>query len=390
MKNAFFLKTINLPEELKLILYLLKGDKPRKIDSALLKDIDWKQFMELSLHHRVYPILHSKIKQLDAIPPHVRNFLSNQYKSNTLQMLQLSGVMEGLSREFALNHIQVIFLKGPALAHDLYGDISMRTSSDLDLLIPIEQLGKADNLLINQGYEKDDYIHTVLNDWKWRHHHVTYFHPVTKVKLEIHWRLNPGPAYEPFFKSLWDRKRTSKLTTFPVYLLSKEDLFFFLISHGARHGWSRLRWLVDIGQLLEQDFHWGKTQKVIKKCHYQRAAGQGLLLASQLLEAKLSNRMRVIANKTSSKQLAQQAIFYLERQVNLHTDPVPEEIARYHKSHLFSLMSIQQRAFFILSFLYPYPEDYQTLPLPKPFHFLYFPLRPFLWVWRKKRKHALP
>ena len=39
---------------------------------------------------------------------------------------------------------------------------------------------------------KDDYIQTVLNDWKWRHHHVTYFHPEKEIKLEIHWRLNPA------------------------------------------------------------------------------------------------------------------------------------------------------------------------------------------------------
>ena len=51
--------------------------------------------------------------------------------------------------------------------------------------------------------------------------------------------------------------------------------------------------------------------------------------------------------------------------VNLHTDPVPEDVAKYHKRHLFSLMSNQQKIFFILSFLYPFPTDAETLPLPK-------------------------
>ena len=42
-----------------------------------------------------------------------------------------------------------------------------------------------------------------------------------------------------------------------------------------------------------------------------------------------------------------------------------------------------------MSFLYPYPEDAEILPLPKYLQFLYFPLRPFLWAWRKTMKRAL-
>ena len=76
--------------------------------------------------------------------------------------------------------------------------------------------------------------------------------------------------------------------------------------------------------------------------------------------------------------------------VNLHTYPIPEDVAKYHKQYLFKLMSPQQKLIFILSFLYPYPDDAKTLPLPKKIHFLYFPLRPLLWAWRKTRKHALP
>ena len=36
-----------------------------------------------------------------------------------------------------------------------------------------------------------------------------------------------------------------------VYILGREDLFLFLVSHGARHGWSRLRWLIDIHQIVK-------------------------------------------------------------------------------------------------------------------------------------------
>ena len=74
--------------------------------------------------------------------------LQRNYKINTFQMLHLSGEMEQVSKLFTENEIRTLFLKGPVLAHDLYGDISLRTSSDLDLLIPLHDLDKAEELLI--------------------------------------------------------------------------------------------------------------------------------------------------------------------------------------------------------------------------------------------------
>ncbi|WP_217582298.1 nucleotidyltransferase family protein, partial [Lysinibacillus sp. GbtcB16] len=77
-----------------------------------------------------------------------------------------------------------------------------------------------------------------------------------QIKIEIHWRLHPGPGKEPSFEALWERKRTSTLTSESIYQLGREDLFLFLISHGARHGWSRLRWLLDINQMVKQGLDW--------------------------------------------------------------------------------------------------------------------------------------
>ena len=143
-------------------------------------------------------------------------------------------------------------LKGLALAQELYGDISHRTSSDLDILVPIDDLEQAEILLIESGYQKDDYIHSILNDWKWRHHHFSYYHPEENIKIELHWRLNPGLGREPHFDELWKKRVKSGLTQSFVYLLGKEDIFMFLSSHGARHGWSRLRWLLDLQYLMKQ------------------------------------------------------------------------------------------------------------------------------------------
>lgn len=394
MENNFNLNVSQIPMELKLIIDILKMEDVEHCQADLKKRLEatnWELFLELTMHHRVFPLLNSKLKKMNnsLIPPYVVQTISQTYMMNTYQMLGFSGEMEQVGELFDKNNIRLLFLKGPILGEDLFGDVSLRTSGDLDFLISINDLDKAEELLLKHGYEKDDYIKKVLNDWKWRHHHVTYFHPQKKIKLEIHWRLNPGPGKEPCFNDMWDRKRKSSLTSYPVYYLGREDLFLFLVSHGARHGWSRLRWLLDINQISRQGTNWRELKNLLKKYHYLHVGGQSLFLASQLLGTPITKEMKKIINGNHPKRLAQDAIFYLEKMVNLHNEPVPVDIARYHKRHLFCLMSKWQRLFFIMSFLYPYPEDAQTLPLPSYLHFLYFLLRPFLWAWRKTKNHAL-
>ncbi|MEH6908280.1 nucleotidyltransferase domain-containing protein [Neobacillus drentensis] len=393
MDNNLCLDVTDLPRELIFLLEVLKSDNGSiHLDGEnAVTEINWNLFLELAMHHRIYPLIYPKLKMVDKkrIPENVIHFLGQQYKQNAFHMLQLSAEMGKISQLFSDNKVRLLNLKGPVLATDLYGDLSLRTCGDLDVLVPIHDLEKVDQLLLNQGYIKDDYIQTILGDWKWRHHHVTYFHSTNQIKIEIHWRLNPGPGKEPCFDELWERKRVSSLTNYPVYYLGREDLFLFLVSHGARHGWSRLRWLTDINEILKQEMDWAELIKILKKYQYLQIGGQALILASQLLNSKLPEDSRPLVLKNTPKKLAQEAIFYFNRMVNLHSFPIPVDVAVYHKHHLFSLMSSKQKVFFILSFLYPYPEDAEILPLPKQVHFLYFPLRPFLWIWKKLKKQVL-
>ncbi|UOE95449.1 nucleotidyltransferase family protein [Alkalihalobacillus sp. LMS39] len=388
MNNEAKVNLSTLPKEVKLSIEIIKQSSISEIEKlASDKEIDWNTFIDYALHHRLYPSLYRLVKQLKStvIPSFVIETLGSYYKRNTIQMLQLSAEMERVSRLFIENQIELLFLKGPVIAQYLYGDISMRTSGDLDFLIPIQKLPQAEALLIEQGYEKDDYIETVLEDWRWRHHHVTYYHPITGIKLEIHWRLHPGPGKEPHFYRLWERKQQSTLTTFPVYFLGQEDLFIFLVSHGARHGWSRLRWLADIDRFLKMKDSLVKTNQVFEQ-QAVHLVGQAMLLSNSLFHTKIPTELQWFLEKERVQKLAEEAMFYLERKVNLHTPPLPKDVSLFHSRHLFSLMSTERKVLYVASCFFPYPEDAATLPLPKSLHFLYFPLRPFLWAWRKMKK----
>lgn len=386
MDKSFNLDLDLIPKELKLLLEIIKTENEDIYGSFIresFKDIDWKLFLQLVMHHRVYPVIYSKLKKIDEklIPQHVIQTLYQEYKKNTFQMLLLCREMEQLSKLFTENQIPLLFLKGPVIAADIYGDISLRTSKDLDILIPINSLQKAEKLLLSSGFIKS-LVPYVLNEWKWKTHHIVYFHPQRNIQLEIHWRLQPRPSSEPPFNKLWERKRVSTITSYPVHFLGKEDLFLYLVSHGSRHAWFRLRWLIDIDKMLRKGINLDKTNLLLKKYQSLHLVGQALLLASQLLKTPINEEMKLLTVGNRSKEIAQMAIFFIK-------DILPLDIimsSNFYRHYQFSLKSSNlQKIYPIILLFYPNSADAETLRLPKPLHFLYFPLRPFLWTWRKTR-----
>jgi hypothetical protein len=157
----------------------------------------------------------------------------------------------------ASESIDHVFLKGPLLSHVYYNDITVRTSKDIDVLIQSKDFLKADEYLLNNGYQKSenysnltsDQLHLLFKSGN----EVEYFHPQTGVQVEVHWRLFRN-------KSLFSKKmdlifRSKEFVTFknvkyPV--LGEEDLFLYLCIHGGRHGWLRIQWLIDIFYIHQQ------------------------------------------------------------------------------------------------------------------------------------------
>jgi Uncharacterised nucleotidyltransferase len=379
------LDTSTLSKELNLQLQFIRSEDVHKIDSKYFSEVDWDEFYDLLLHHRTFSYVYPKLKLVPYVPARILDKLEKLYRYYTFEMMHLAGEMNKVSTMFQQNGIRPIFLKGPVLAKELYGDLSLRMSNDLDVLIPIQDLDKAHELLVKEGYVKSEFIRTVLGDWKWRHYHVIYFHPEKDIKLEVHWRLSPGPGKEPSFDELWKRRRASSLCSNTVFMLGLEDLFLFLVTHGARHGWSRLRWLTDISLLLKQDFNEAFLKRHLKRYQAEQLGGHALLLASNLLRTLLTEELKDLTIKKQAIKIAQQTMFYLENKINLHNDPVPEWVSSYHEKYLFTQKSFLQKFVFVMSFFYPYPEDMDVLPLPQRFHFLYFPLRPVIWAWKKMR-----
>ena len=392
MDNEFTLDLSPFPRELKLLLLCIGMDNDLEAEDRIkdcLTDIDWNLFLLLVRHHRVYPLVYSNFKKMniEMIPAHIMQALYLDYCKNTFQMLHLTAEMEKICHLFDDHDIRTLLLKGPVLTQALYGDLSMRTCKDLDILMPFEDVEKAEEILIKQGFAPDHEETRMLNDWKWRVHHLSYYNPQTKVQIEVHWRLNPDKGKEPDFDELWSRRSVSMVTSYPIHVLGDEDTFLFLAAHGARHGWFRLRWLADIDRLMRKPLNWKHMLSLLKKYHSEAVGGQALILASELLHTPLTQESSSLYSKKHPYKLAQGSIIFIQDMITL--SPVPKHLKIYYRRYLFSLRSLPQKWAFVFSQLYPNNRDLETLPLPKRLYILYFPLRPFLWCWRRMKQQHL-
>ncbi len=380
-------------KELKLLLKCIELEKNKSDEyqwEKELKGIDWDLFLELVQHHRVSSVVYKKLKSVSkrTLPQRIIKELQDQYQQTSFQMLKLSGELVKVCQEIATNYIDILVLKGPILALEIYGEFSMRPSRDLDLLVSIEDLKATEEVLFKLGYHKDikDQEQEVFNIWRWRTHHFLYFHPVKQITIELHWRLHPPPSKAPNFKELWKRRRVRFISKTSVNYLGKEDLFLFLVTHGARHGWFRLRWLVDIDRLLKNSLDGEFIASLMKKYQYEYMVGQALILCNHLLKSPLPKRFESVLYKRKSGKLARSALFYIRQIVNLHGEQVSKETLRYHKKYARSLNPILYQLATYLLILYPSSSDIRTLPLPRALHFLYLPLRPCLTIWRAIKK----
>ena len=69
MEKEFNLNMAKISKELKLIMEILNSDNVENVQARIKESnnqIDWNLFLELAMHHRIYPLLANKLKDTDA------------------------------------------------------------------------------------------------------------------------------------------------------------------------------------------------------------------------------------------------------------------------------------------------------------------------------------
>ncbi len=175
--------------------------------------------------------------------------------------------------------------KGPLLSLQLYGDLALRQSTDLDLVVSKPDYERARAVLISLGLPPRQ-GHSVRREralFGWLGH-ASFGRDDPFV--ELHWRF----AQSAFPFALTPTEAMARATTATVAgasqsMLARDDLLVTLSMHGVRHLYERLEWLAGVARLVQE------TRRSDIDAVIARA---GVLHARRLLLTSVAIAMRVL------------------------------------------------------------------------------------------------
>ncbi|WP_404392333.1 nucleotidyltransferase family protein [Pseudoalteromonas phenolica] len=335
--------------------------------------------------HRVWPTTHINIKKhfpnlfaTDFKLHFEKKYLTN--KKNSLLQLQASFKIK---HAFKQQNLPVLDLKGNTLAQDIYQDIALRHSNDLDLYIPLDYLEQASNLLNTLGFKNNDFSVlskeqkcTYIN----KHKDISYLNSNGLV-VELHYRLFLRPT-------ALDKIYQQKMLTKGDLPNSNEIEFIYLCWHGAQNFYFRMKWLLDIACYIEK--HQNNIEQFAENVLLQAkkvGATNYVYLSWHLchcvFDTTLPNSIKTKSNNIKSDLLINNALLFMKECEDLSN---PKFNFKMHTlEFMFLAKGIRQRAkLFNCLVLQPNVDDLSKLPkLPGKLKFTNIIIRPFLLLWRK-------
>ena len=334
--------------------------------------VDWNFLLQLASWHKVTPLLY---RSLQAAPEPVLIRLKTSVRSALGHSLLLTGELLRLLKRFEAQGIPAIPLKGPALASFLYGDMALRQSVDIDILLRQEYIPAARRLLLSLGYQPE-YQLTRRQEKAYQQHQIkesfTLDRGDTKITTELHWGLMP--AKFPL-KGVWERCEKASLDGAMVAALSPEDLLLFLCAHGSEHGWRCLQWLCDVARLvrIHATMNWGRVMEQAKTSGCQRALFLGLFLADNILGTPIPQE---ISQRTQRNPLTVRLAGQVRRRL-LEGSLIVHGIWENTLLKLQLMERVQDRISYCVRVLTTTTSaDWSSLPLPDTLFPLYYALRP--------------
>jgi hypothetical protein len=154
--------------------------------------------------------------------------------------------------------IPFVSFKGPLLSQKIYGDPTYRHSKDFDFLIGRESIPKALEELQKNGFQIENndlpLDQCKLHLWLEHNNQVELYNPESGISVEIHSRLFKLSIL-PHSELLELIRENSTIVHFngkEFVAFSHEFELAYLILHGGIHYWNRLKWLVDVKELINK------------------------------------------------------------------------------------------------------------------------------------------
>lgn len=220
---------------------------------ATNSNLDWDNLSKIVYIEALAPLLYRILRNENWLPENIQKEWNNAYYQNacrnTLLLRELSNVLQSLADV----GVDVIVLKGAALAEKVYGDIAVRQMVDLDLLIHPKDLPIVREIVANLGYQLAGVeMQSGFNE-EFRNEEIHWKRGLVDVNLDLHWKLVSPAFYQRTFLTdwFWETAISTKISGSPALILGNEAQIVYLCAHlMLHHGGNSLLWLHDIAEAI--------------------------------------------------------------------------------------------------------------------------------------------
>ncbi|MGB0367800.1 MAG: nucleotidyltransferase domain-containing protein [Flavobacteriales bacterium] len=253
-------------------LLLITNSGGKKIDENLISSVEnWEELGRLAVETHLAPIVHKAIEDFDAVPKPSQNFLSNARNQVLIRNIRLYDAFKWLLKELNARSIPIIPLKGIYAAEKIYGDISLRHLSDIDILVHTKHASVICNLMKEAGWQvKEATAHSDMVEQE-----LEAAHPFSFLKngmvIELHTHLyNRKNGAQISSEDLWEYAHEEPFLGGTIQQFEKEFLLQHWCLHLHKHLVGRevkMISFLDIHLLLEQqhDFDWKRFESLCKQ-----------------------------------------------------------------------------------------------------------------------------
>lgn len=233
----------------------LREREVAEIRGLASQPLDWDWFKKIVERNQIVPLAYHNLRGTlsDVYHGKILKSFRDSALAQTRNAMSQAAELVRVSESVRSAGLEMTSLKGLALSVVAYGNLTMRSAGDIDLLVPPAQVLEVERVLLGLGYKRFE-PGAKLTPRRMKHY-LRYYKNFTYLSekgppLELHWRLFLNT---PMLKGEEIRfPPTMPVTVGPgvVATLDRNELFLYLCAHGAIHGWPILKWIADIGALL--------------------------------------------------------------------------------------------------------------------------------------------
>lgn len=286
---------------------------------------EWNNFIDFSKEQGVGAVVFQLLLDnnlVQELPTDVSKALKKQARLRRVIASKMYSDIVEIVQAMEARSVNVIVLKGPYLANNVYSNIAARPMGDVDILVAHEHIEVATKVLNELGYQQGQVSKQAPSS---SYHHLPPFLKEFSYPVELHFNIfdKDNPAYsqinpEDFFEdNVFFEVNGSR-----VKALSPERMLIHLCYHAAfHHHWNMgLRNLVDIYFYVKtQEVDWQQVLEIGELWHTNRSVLLSLFLCHKLLNYDLPHQIDIaIRNEPEMEAMslwAESKLFSCEKRV---------------------------------------------------------------------------